>query len=184
MTKADYIRSLIENAFDGVCLDGGVSLDQAQAYDDNMEGITQAEFEALHENEETENWRAVPFEALDTNPCLAFFDKKAFRYYIPAYMLSLIDRYDPTSMRVISTLSELCPEHDLERRHIPTFAILDEAQSFAVASFLEALPEIVNLDNSARELVALGLRQYWGQFLRNVVRPGDNVVQLDTRRQE
>lgn len=184
MDKADYIRSLIEDAFDGVCLDGGVSLDQAQAYDDNMEEMTQAEFDALPENEETENWRAVDFEALDINPCLAYFDEKAFRYYIPAYMLSIIDSYDPTSMRVISTFSELCPEHELERRHIPTFAILNEAQSFAVASFLEALPEIVNLDKSDRELVALGLRQYWGQFLRNVEKPGDNVVRLDTSRKE
>lgn len=184
MTTADDIRLLIETAFDRVRLDGGVSLNQAEAYDDYLEGMTQAEFDALPESEETENWRAVSFEALDANPCLAYFDEKAFRYYIPAYMLTIIDRYDPSSMRVISTLSTLCPEHDLEQRHIPAFSILDEAQSFAVASFLEALREIVNVDRSDHKLIAEGLRQYWGQFLRNVTKPGDNVVNLDTNRRD
>lgn len=55
MANVDFIRALIEKAFAGVRLDKGVSLKQAQAYDDYLEGISDAEFKALTVNEETED---------------------------------------------------------------------------------------------------------------------------------
>lgn len=46
--------------------------------------------------------------------CVAHLDNEGLRYYLPALMLSLLSNYDPASMRVIETISALCP-----RRSVP-----------------------------------------------------------------
>src|SRR5215469_15804011 len=53
----------------------------------------------------------VPPDELERN-CIAHLDALGFRYYIPALMLSVLDHYEPLSMRVIGTLAGLYPKKD------------------------------------------------------------------------
>jgi hypothetical protein len=106
----EQIKKIIETAFDGVTLDGGISLDQTKVIDNYGRGISDNEFDALPNNEITNNWMEIPTSQLDEAECLAHFDRKGFKYYIPALMLRLLDDYDRTSMMTIGTLSILYPK--------------------------------------------------------------------------
>ena len=161
MANVDSIRALIEKAFAGVRLEEGVSLKEAQAYDVNLEGISDAEFKALAGNEETVDWRAIPLAALDDNPCLPFLDAMGFRYYMPALMLSLIDHYDPSSMRVIGTISLLDPRG----RDSAVYSIISNKQKHAIATFLKNLPYLVELDHEGGKVVERALRDYWIRYI-------------------
>jgi ribosomal protein S16 len=96
---------------------------------------------------------------------VAHLDAAGFRYYIPAYMLSIIDAYEPSSMRVIGTLGALYPKKDRWQHHMDRYSLLNEAQRGAIASFLDALPDLVDLDHDDAKIVPRALRNYWHQFL-------------------
>jgi multidrug efflux pump subunit AcrB len=55
--------------------------------------------------------------------CIAHLDALGFRYYIPALMLSVLNRYDASSMRVIGTLGGLYPKKDSLWEHAMAIAI-------------------------------------------------------------
>ncbi len=159
------ITELIESAFNNVRLAGGVSLKQARVIDKYSEGVTVAEFRALPNSEITDDWRAIPFSELDLDPCISHLDAEGFRYYIPALMKSVIERYDSVSMRVIGTLQALYPKKDAWGYHMHRYSRLTESQCFAIASYLEALPQLVDLDSEDTKIVKRALRNYWAQFL-------------------
>ena len=71
MTTTEKIRQIIESAFAGVKLDGGVSLEQAKVIDNYGEGVTEQEFKNLPRNENRENWKDIPDNALEPDPCVA-----------------------------------------------------------------------------------------------------------------
>jgi hypothetical protein len=102
--KKEQIKKIIEAAFNGVTLDGGISLEQTKVIDNYGRGVNVEEFTALPNNEVTNNWKQIPISQLDEAECLAHFDRKGFKYYIPALMLRLLENYDPESMMTIGTL--------------------------------------------------------------------------------
>lgn len=157
------LESTIRSAFCGVRLDGGVSLKQAQAIDHYGEGVTDAEFDALPLTEEAEDWTQVTLDELERD-CIAHLDAKGFRYYIAPLMLALLSHYDSESMRVIGTISALYPKQDAWPYHMERYSLLSESQKQAIAMFLRALPQLVNLDYEDRQVVPRALRNYWGQF--------------------
>ena len=73
-------------------LGSGVSLRQAAAIDDYMEGYTQATFDALPEDEVTDDWALIPEDELRTDN-VPHLDADGLRYYLPALMLWLLDHY-------------------------------------------------------------------------------------------
>jgi hypothetical protein len=159
------VESAIRTAFRGITLDRGISLRQAQsidgfraALDNNGSVVPGAEI--------TNDWSRVPLDELERD-CCAHLDALGFRYYIPALMLSVLDHYEPSSMRVIGTLTGLYPKKGNSwEYHIHRYSLLNAAQKAAIARFLVALPKLVELDSEGQKLVSRALRNYWDEYLQ------------------
>ena len=105
-------------------------------------------------------------ETLDHFPHLAHIDAEGFRYYIPAFMLSVIADHEPSSMRVICTLSALYPKRDeLWDYHMNLYSLLSREQCVAIAHYLQELPSLIGLDHSEQRSNERALRNYWHKFL-------------------
>ncbi len=158
LTK-DKIISEIEEAFEGVTLDGGISLAQTKVIDDYGD-LTSREFVELPSREITDDWKAIPSSVLDAADCLPYLDAKGFRYYIPALMLRLLETYDSSPARDISTLSSLYPKQESSEFR---YAELTQVQARAIAHFIEVLPELVQLKGADVPVVERAYRNYWSK---------------------
>ncbi len=164
--NAEEIENEIKAAFKNVRLDGGISLHQAKVINNYGEGVTNEEFAALPQQDITDDWTVLSTELLDEYCIIPHFDAKGFRYYIPAYLLSVLDCYDHLSERSMSTLSALHPQKDrLWDYHMMHYSLLDANQRSAIAHFLQALPNIVVLDSEDTEVVEQALGNFWHQFI-------------------
>lgn len=153
---------LIEAAFVGVKLDGGVSIRQSEAIDDYCEGITESEFKRLPEHEVTDDWKSVADSELD-RICVAHLDANGLRYYLPRLMFAILDRYESWAGWAIGTLYSLRPDvAGAEAR----YASLTTEQNKVVAEFLSSLPHLVAMDQEGGVIVKRALRDYWAVFLR------------------
>lgn len=150
------VESEIRDAFRGVKLGRGVSLRQAQVIDERSGSVVASPF--------TGDWTVVPLEELERD-CVAHLDAEGFRYYIPALMLSVIDHYEPRSMRVIGTLDGLYPRKDGWPYHMFRYSQLSDPQKRAIARFLTALPKLVELNITDQKIVSRALRNYWSAYL-------------------
>lgn len=156
------IETEIRSAFKDVRLDGGMSLSEADAVDRRAT----EELHALPAGQVTADWSALPFETLENYPLLAYLDAAGFRYYIPAFMLSVLAEYEPGSMRVISTLSSLYPKRSKNWDYsLEQYSLLSREQCAAIAGFLADLNAAVKLDTHDQIVVERALRNYWHEFL-------------------
>lgn len=162
MLQKEEIKNVIETAFNGVTLDDGISLEQTKIIDNYGRDITDEEFSALPNKEVTNSWKEIPISQLDEAECLAHFDTKGFKYYIPALMLRLLDNYDSTSMMTIGTLSILYPKTETWNY---LYSRLTKQQSQAIALYLEALPNLVELNTEDKTVVEKALNKYWSKYL-------------------
>jgi hypothetical protein len=162
-TARQNIEQRIRDAFAEVTLGNGVSLHQAQVIDNYGDGVTEEQFSRLPLSEETERWDRVAFEELESDN-VAHLDPEGFRFYLPAFMISILDEYDASSMRVIGTLSALYPKNEDAGYHMPRYNLLSYEQKQAVACFLDALSELVPLDREDETIVGRAMG-YWAQFL-------------------
>ncbi len=87
------IEIALQEAFRGVVLGSGISLRQAQIIDNQGAGISKEAFTVLPQSEVTTNWQGVSFQELERN-CIAHLDADGFRYYVPAFILSLLNNYE------------------------------------------------------------------------------------------
>lgn len=154
----------IRSAFAGVTLGKGVSLRQAKVIDDFGNGVTPDEFARLRLSEQTQHWDRVSLAELERDN-VAHLDPEGFRFYLPALMISVVDHYDASSMRVIGTLSALYPRQTLAEYHLPRYDLLTREQKQAVAYFLYALAKLVALDVDDCTIVDRAMR-YWAPFLQ------------------
>ena len=161
------IRSSVEqeirSAFRGVTLGAGISLRRAQLVD-GQSASSREHAEPLTQGEIIGDWSQVPLEELERD-CVAHLDALGFRYYIPALMLSVLDHYDSSSMRVIGTLGGLYPKRDTWEYHMYRYSLLDAKQKAAIARFLAELPKLVVLDSEGQKSVDRALRNYWAEHL-------------------
>jgi hypothetical protein len=148
-------------AFAGVRLGAGVSLRQTQVIDRFGEGVTNREFQALPLGEAADDWTQVPFTELEQG-WVAHLDFEGLRYYLPALMLSVLDTYDSSSMRVIGTLMALDPDAAYGTMR---FEGLSGSQKSAIASFLVALPQLLELGHHDAKIASRLLRNYWGRYV-------------------
>jgi hypothetical protein len=162
------IREVITSAFSGVSLGGGASIRQAQVIDNYGEGVTDKEFNDIPLHEITTDWSKVPLEELELN-CVAHLDAEGYRYYIPAFMLSVLSHYEPSSMRVIGTLSSLYPKEDMWFYHMERYSLLNEVQREAIAKYISILPQLVQLERYDLIIVERALKNYWYQYLRREI---------------
>lgn len=162
MLQKEEIVNVIEKAFDGATLDGGISLEQTKVIDNYGRGVTAEEFTNLPKKEITDNWKKIPVSQLDEADCIAHLDQKGFKYYIPALILRLLENYDSTSLASIGTISFLYPKlKDWEY----SYSELTPEQSQAIALFLKSLPDLVKLKIEDKTRVERALKKYWSKFL-------------------
>ncbi|WP_407352503.1 DUF6714 family protein [Luteimonas sp. R10] len=167
------IENEIRFAFTGVVLGDGTSIGHAEYIDcwgKNPDGspITDEQYRAMTANDIVDDWTQVTLRELERDN-IAHFDPAGFRYYLPALLLSLLDDYDPLSMRTIGTLSGLrLYLDDPPDRAAHRFSLLNDAQKRAVARFLVLLPEIVELTTEDEKIVRQSLERYWSAFLQQV----------------
>jgi hypothetical protein len=160
------VESEIRTAFRGVTLGRGISLRQAQLADGFQDTVRNAHFASPAHQEITDDWSRVPLDELERD-CIAHLDALGFRYYIPALMLSVLNHYESSSMRVIGTLTGLYPkkddswEYDMHR-----YSLLNLVQKTAIARFLAATPKLVELNSEDQKVVERALRNYWGEYLQ------------------
>lgn len=156
------IKKLIEDSFKGVTLDGGLSLEQTKVIDNYGRDCTAEQFANLPDKEITNDWQKIPKSVLDGADCIAHLDEKGFKYYIPAFMLRVLESYDSTSMMTIGTLSSLYPK---EKSREYLYSELDDQQRQVIAIYLKNLPDLLNLEIEDKTTVARALHDYWSKFL-------------------
>jgi hypothetical protein len=159
------VEGEIQQAFHGVTLGKGMSLRQAQYADRFQDAVWNADSTSLGKGEITNDWSQVSLDELERD-CIGLLDAFGFRYYIPALMLSVLAHYDPSSMRIIGTLSGLYPKRDSLDHSMYQYSLLNSAQKTAIAHFLEALPRLVDLDSEDQKIVPRALRNYWSVYLQ------------------
>jgi hypothetical protein len=160
------VESEIQIAFRGVTLGAGMSLRQAQLADRSGDAARNPLRASFGSREVVDDWSQVTLDELEGD-CIAHLDAAGFRYFIPALMLSVLNHYDPASMRVIGTLGDLYPKKDHSwKYHMHRYSLLNHAQKTAVARFLAALPNLVDLDLADQKIVSRALRNYWGEYLQ------------------
>lgn len=164
MIDRSIIALGIRNAFQGVQLGAGTSARQTEVIDRYGEGCTPSQFAAIPLQEVTNNWTSIPSGELERVQ-VAHLDAEGFRYYLPALMLSILENYDSSSLRVIGTLLALYPKHEHWDYHMERYKKLSDAQKSAIAAFLSGLTSSVALSTEDQKLVIRSMRNYWDQFL-------------------
>jgi hypothetical protein len=125
LEAAQQVASVIEAAFAGVTLGGGVGLQEAQGRDDYADAETSAAYRA---NDEKEDWHRIPTEALQRcNSSLSFFDAEGMKFHLPAYLLADLRGDYGFGMAFCLTQTS-----DYDRY----FRLLSSAQRRAVRAFL------------------------------------------------
>jgi len=175
--ERDEVEAAVRAAFAGVRLGGGISLRQAQAADTWGDDHTEAEWRALPRGEVTDDWSLVP-EAELRRDGTAYLDEQGLRYYLPAFMLWLLDHYvnvyvtaderlldSEPEMAIIGTLSAIAPGKEERAVRYAVFDGYTPQQRAAIAAYVEALPRLVELDHMDATLVERAIRDYWGRFL-------------------
>lgn len=164
------IEKEIRSAFSDVVLGDGTSIGHAEYIDcwgKNPDGrpITNAQYLAMTAGDIVDDWTLVTLQDLERDN-IAHFDPPGFRYYLPALLLSLLDHYDPSSMRTIGTLHGLRPDvENADDSEVQRFSLLNGAQKRAVARFLVLLPELIGLTPEDAKIVDQALDRYWSTFV-------------------
>jgi len=169
--NVEELKSVIRKVFHGVKLEDGVSLKQGEicdnyGKDNNGREVTKIEYLNIPKSEITDNWESLTLEYLDQYPTLSYQDAKGFRYYIPAFLLSLLSFYDSGSSRSIGTLSSLYPEMgQLFEYHMSQYSLLNPEQRQAIALYLREFPNLVSLKGEDVKVVNRAFENYWKDFL-------------------
>jgi hypothetical protein len=146
---AEQLKLAIRGAFAGVTLGTGIGLQEAQCIDDGKNDKTRA---ACREQDEKENWGALPAEHLDRcNSSLFYFDAEGMRFHLPAYLVAALD--GAFGFDLPYTLATAVPDDD-------RFTLLDTAQRETVREFLRFFRD--EPDHAAdRVLIQQALAAYW-----------------------
>ena len=159
------VEAAIREAFAGVRLGSGVSLREAQAVDTFTAGLSERELAALPHPELTDDWAAVPHEELERD-CTAYLDAEGLRYYLPAFMLWLLDRYNDDELRLspgpdLAVIGTIMSLDQRERHPLGFFELLSPGQRRAIGLYVRALPDLVDLNYEDAAKMARAWRDVW-----------------------
>lgn len=158
-TTPEAIAAEIAAAFDGVCLEDGITLHQARAMDDY-----EPDDDARLKDTEI-RWQDVPEAKLrafdDVHP---FLCAKGFRFYIPAFLVWMIRHLDdqPPSEDSQLTHGTMCSLNPRSQHYRERFVLLSREQSRVVCRFLHYLSR--HGDEYDRGTAEKYLEAHWGQF--------------------
>ncbi len=97
--RARQLIETIEKAFDGVQLEGGISLREAIVLDDYG---TEEERRQARLQDETVDWRRIPDETIAAaSASLAFLDARGMRFHLPACMRFAVRHYEHCDSAII-----------------------------------------------------------------------------------
>lgn len=169
------VEKRIREAFKGVKLGEGISLHQQiivsnYGRDADDEEVTDLEWDRRGRAGIVDDWEKIDWsrEPDDDEISMALLDYDGVLYYLPALMFRLLEVYDRSSMRVISTLMFLYPKNSRViswESKLSDYSIFTDEQKSAIASFLNALPKLVQIDIGDSRIVHRALRNYWHQFV-------------------
>ena len=127
--------SQIEDAFRGVELEDGASLNMSE-YNDS--GGCMEHFLELAKTDERKDWTIIPDRVLeDFTVIFNFTDWKGFRFYLPAYMRWKINNETSNSIIGDFTIYSLNPETIISLYKKPINEILGDKQLLVVREFLK-----------------------------------------------
>ena len=132
--KADKVVELITDAFRGVTRKDGVSLHQASVLD---EFGTKEEFAEAKKLDVDESWLDVPIGLLEKLQVFPHLDKVGFRYYLPAYMVWMIQNCKSSRSFSKDALIYALIRRSLDDPMVEKYEFLDVSQKRAVAIFLK-----------------------------------------------
>ncbi|WP_072016206.1 DUF6714 family protein [Leptolyngbya sp. KIOST-1] len=130
-------RALMESvaaAFQGVTLDGGVSLHEARARDDYEDPVQARQLDG------TMRWQDIPDDWIETfHDVFAFMDAKGFRHAIPAYLLWCLKYGKQETNAYHATVSCLKSPH----YRSTLCSALNPTQARVIADFLQFIDTFV-----------------------------------------
>lgn len=154
-TKEELIKE-IETAFEGVTLEDGIGLWEAQGHDDRL---SPAECNKLRQDDEKHDWQNIPaVDIYKAQSSPSFFDAKGMRFHLPQFMLLQLGVFEEEvneimqnkSLRVMApdidfhltwSLSKASSNSEIEKRMFhhkdSQFSALNKAQIQAVIHYLE-----------------------------------------------
>jgi hypothetical protein len=147
--------SLFQAAFADVHIDGGTTLFDAEMNDDY--GLDSPRNDPIRDLPYT-TWEALPRPLLDGFRPLSFFDAKAVRFHLPAYMMRAIEDGDDN---VVFWLTPSAGE--LADWWVGKFSLVNSEQASAIVEFLKFIRRYDNPIFAADTLPALS---YWEQRCR------------------
>jgi hypothetical protein len=126
---------VIQEAFQGVKLEDGVSLNMTE-YNDSS-GMVE-EYLRLSLDDERDDWQKIDDKTLEQfQVTFSFTDWKGFRFYLPAYMIWTIRNPESDSILGDNTIYALDPTSASKLYKKPFAEILNKQQMEAVVKFLE-----------------------------------------------
>ena len=129
----DVLIDAISNAFQGVLLGGGTSLNEARA---NDAGGDREKYLELAKGDERQDWRNIASGTLESFPVLfSFMNHKGLRFFLPAYMIWTIRNHKKSDLQISdATIYAIDPDN----YSIGSFASwFSPPQIAAMISFLE-----------------------------------------------
>jgi uncharacterized protein DUF6714 len=163
-TDKNDLVCLIREAFRGVKLGDGTSLRQAKIIDGYGQGYSDEQFEVEKRAEITEDWERVPASELELDN-IAHLDSEGMRYYLPALMVALLDRYDANAMWTIGTVSAIDVRGRLSAYKLSQLSLLTFEQRSAVAVWCKSMSRFVDVSPDDRRIVDRAVDAYWCEFL-------------------
>lgn len=146
----------IKNAFAGTRLEDGSTIHEA-----DLEGCYQYEEDRLEARaKDTEvDWSEVPDWKIERFPSvLSFFDVKAWRFYIPAYMIWTLKNWRSTNL-VIADFVVWSFDPKIPEFSLPRYETLSVAQAHAGYCFVKFFCDYSG-DKDSRH----AMDTYWHQF--------------------
>lgn len=156
------VRDQIRDAFRVAAYPGDSNIVYDLRYPDCRE--IAAAFKGKH-------WGDVPLELLlGSHESLSFFTDEAFRFYLPAYLLAAIERYEDADIIPLYVLFSLRPSRkgEEEARFLARMEGFSTVQREAIRSFLRFMAHAHAADFPSNDLTrdepSLLLEQFWEQF--------------------
>jgi hypothetical protein len=117
-------------------------------------------------------WQEISLEGLqsdypgDASACLAFMTVEAFRYYLPAYLLILIDDFGHADVVYDSTIRKLTRSGDPAEKQLfhERFDAFSDQQKSTIAQFLERM-SFHHGGQRAVDFAKVAVDSYWRNFL-------------------
>ncbi|MCU4579481.1 hypothetical protein KTJ32_00490 [Acinetobacter gyllenbergii] len=149
--QLDELKQKISSAFNGVTLQEGIGLYEAQGMDDYA---SQAECLAYRAKDEKLNWHNISVDALNRcNSSLSFFDAQGMLFHLPAFLLASLNG-DYLHDLTFTLTHEW---HDTERK----FSLFNTEQRAAVAGYLQILLDEPDYTYHQKEIMSALITGYW-----------------------